>query len=331
MDSAGQTLASEEASALDRANALEVLGNWRTAHSFALNSMQLTLRKRAAAVCQKPLIAQRLKRVSSIVAKLRRFPKMNLSRMQDIAGCRAIVDTVDEVRCLEETYKTSRQKHKLVNEKDYITSPQPSGYRGIHLIYKFESAKSADHTGRLIEVQIRSRLQHAWATAVETVGTFVKQSLKASQGSDDWLRFFSLAASLFAIREGCPTVPDTPEYSDELQLKTRNLFDGLKADTVLSAYSRVIQVFEQKKMNFAYYFLLELRPAEGRLMIESFRRTELGIATKRYLDRERAQDGNSQTVLVVADSIKALKQAYPNYFLDTHEFIKALKSAIGRG
>jgi hypothetical protein len=32
-------------------------------------------------------------------------------------------------------------------------------------------------------------------------------------------------------------------------------------------------------------------------------------------------------VLVSVDSLEALKKAYPNYFLDTHRFIQAVKHA----
>jgi hypothetical protein len=35
-----------------------------------------------------------------------------------------------------------------------------------------------------IEMQLRSQYQHAWATAVETVGTFIGQALKSSIGPE---------------------------------------------------------------------------------------------------------------------------------------------------
>jgi len=50
-------------------------------------------------------------------------------------------------------------------------------------------------------MQIRSRVQHAWATAVETVDMFSGQALKSSHGDDKWLRFFAVAASEMAYIE----------------------------------------------------------------------------------------------------------------------------------
>lgn len=77
-------------------------------------------------------------------------------------------------------------KHELEAVDDYIADPRSSGYRGTHLIYRYFSDRVETYNGLRVEVQLRSHLQHAWATAVETVGTFLKQALKASQGHEQW-------------------------------------------------------------------------------------------------------------------------------------------------
>jgi hypothetical protein len=69
---------------------------------------------------------------------------------------------------------------------------------------------ASTYNGLRIEMQLRSRLQHAWATAVETVGTFLRQALKSSQGEGAWLKFFALMGSALARREHTPLVPGTP-------------------------------------------------------------------------------------------------------------------------
>jgi ppGpp synthetase/RelA/SpoT-type nucleotidyltranferase len=190
VDKAGRILVSDKASPAEIDSALEILNNWRSSHSFPLNAIQMGIRKACNKYDTNFLVAQRLKRVSSIIQKLRRFPRMDLSRMQDIGGCRAVVASVDAVEELRNRYRNSSIKHELVNEKDYIQSPKSSGYRGIHLIYKYKSDKKQTYNGLQIEIQIRSRLQHAWATAVETVGTFLQNSLKSSEGPEQWLTFF---------------------------------------------------------------------------------------------------------------------------------------------
>ncbi|MEO9230043.1 MAG: DUF6456 domain-containing protein [Devosia sp.] len=132
------------------------------------------------------LVAQRIKRMSSIEMKLQRFPTMTLSQMQDIGGCRAVVSDASTVNDLVDSYLTSDLKHKLHTNDDYIISPKDTGYRGRHLIYRYYSDKIATYNDLKIEMQFRSQFQHAWATAVEIVGTFTRQALKSSQGEENW-------------------------------------------------------------------------------------------------------------------------------------------------
>jgi ppGpp synthetase/RelA/SpoT-type nucleotidyltranferase len=120
VDAAGRALADSGGVGLDRDAALEVVNNWRSAHSFPLNTIQMGLRQKARSVYASALVAQRLKRVPSTIQKLQRFPTMKLSRMQDIGGCRAVVRSIGEVRGIRAAYARSRSKHRLVNEKDYI-------------------------------------------------------------------------------------------------------------------------------------------------------------------------------------------------------------------
>ena len=95
---------------------------WRTIHAPAINTFQATLRDKLKRYGFKDyLIAQRLKRAVSIVSKLERFTTMKLSTMQDIAGLRAILKNIDQVRNLENSYRTSNFNHLLVDDKDYIS------------------------------------------------------------------------------------------------------------------------------------------------------------------------------------------------------------------
>jgi|ERR1051326_26355 ppGpp synthetase/RelA/SpoT-type nucleotidyltranferase len=332
VDAAGQLLASGDASPEEMNQALEILNNWRAAHSFPLNTMQVGLRRLARGADEHALIAQRLKRVSSILQKLRRFSHMNLSRMQDIGGCRAVLNTSAEVRKVRLEYAKSRQQHQFVGEKDYITVPKESGYRGIHLVYRYESDRTPAYNGRLIEIQLRSRLQHAWATAVETVGTFLQQSLKASEGSGRWLRFFAVTSSAFALAEGTPIVPGTPQDQKLLRAEVSSLAGELQVRKKLTAFAQALKIAEDTKTKSAQYFLLSLTPAQGHLAVYGYTKQELEQATSHYLEIEKSQANTpgAQTVLVAVDSLSALKRAYPNYFLDTEVFLASLGRVIGR-
>jgi hypothetical protein len=309
--------------------ALAVVNNWRSSHSFPLNTMQVGLRAKARQVDADALVAQRIKRLSSIEAKLLRFDRMNLARMQDLGGCRAIVSNVAKVSELVGLYEASRIKHKLVGKDDYIANPQASGYRGVHLIYKYFSDRSATYNGLQIELQLRSPLQHAWATAVETVGTFLRQALKASQGHADWLRFFSLMGSALALRERTPLVPGTPQQRGELEEELRESAASLDVERRLQAYGSALRTLEDASVANADFFLLALNPGEGTVNIRGYAKSELQQATGDYMATERALDSvpGAEAVLVSVESLAALRRAYPNYFLDTTAFLKALQRA----
>jgi putative GTP pyrophosphokinase len=80
---AGEALRSPARDALSGADA-SALENWRASHNAVLNKFQAILRGRTKG--KGIVVAQRLKRRATIVDKLHREPKMQLSRMDDVAG-----------------------------------------------------------------------------------------------------------------------------------------------------------------------------------------------------------------------------------------------------
>jgi hypothetical protein len=308
--------------------ALTVISNWRSAHSRPLYTFRFGLRRYAEVIDPSVLVAQRIKRLSSIALKLEIRPKMRLSQMQDIGGCRAVVNSVADVKRLHERYKNSEIKHKLVSTDDYIAVPKPSGYRSLHLVYSYYSDRKKTHNGLKIEIQIRSQLQHAWATAVETVGTFIRQALKSSIGEDDWLRFFALMGTALAEREDSAPVPDTPTGSHELRTELREYAKKLDVTARLQAYGEALHSIETLPAE-ADYYLLELDPSLMQIKVTGFKQKDLAVATNAYLAVEKnIQGSNSDAVLVSVDSMTSLRRAYPNYFLDTNLFVEAVKAAI---
>jgi len=308
--------------------ALDVINNWRSSHSFPLNTFQTGLRKKARGLDTRAVIAQRLKRLSYIELKLELIPQMQLSRMQDIGGCRAVVRDVAAVRRLAKLYEGSAIKHRLVREDDYIEHPKESGYRGIHLVYTYFSDRKTTYNGLRIEVQLRSKLQHAWATAVETVGTFLRQALKSSQGETAWLRFFALMGSALAWRERTALVHGTPASALALRSALKAAADSLQVEAKLTGYGHALQTIEHVG-GPEEWFLLQLDPTANTTQVTGYKRGEAETATRDYLAAEIALEGRpgAEAVLVSVDSVTALRTAYPNYFLDTKAFVEAYKVA----
>jgi hypothetical protein len=308
---------------------LDVISNWRACHNFPLNTFQSGLRRRARVIDPACLVAQRIKRLSSIALKLERFPSMTLSQMQDIGGCRAVMSSSAKVRELVKAYRRSDIKHELSQMDDYIRDPKESGYRGVHLVYKYHSDKKADYNGLKIEMQLRSQMQHIWATAVETVGTFTEQALKSSQGEEDWLRFFALMGTVFAIAERTPPVPQTPT-GPELLMELAALAEKLDVQGQLNTFGGALQVIESRDQKDDHFYLLELDPRNKQLNVTAFRASESDAAENAYLEAEKRMrlSPGAQAVLVSVDRITSLRRAYPNYFLDTGNFVSLLNDAL---
>jgi len=326
---AGECLINEDASDEDISVAMDVLSNWRSAHAYPMHAILIFLRNQSAKIDGKSIVVQRLKRTPSIVGKLKRIDGMKLHRMQDISGCRSVVSNISKVRALRDSIVDSRTRHKLHREDDYITQPKPSGYRGVHLVYKYNGQKTA-YQDYFVEIQLRSKVQHAWATAVEVVEHFTKQALKASQGNKDWLNFFRYASAEFAKLENSaidPGLVGTDTYAELLRLEQK-----LNAKVRLNAFTVSTQFISERSDRKSDYFLLELTEHASQIQVTQFSPENLGQATNQYIECEKKAKARPEydVVLVSASSVHNLMAAYPNYFADSKGFVKHLEQVIQR-
>jgi ppGpp synthetase/RelA/SpoT-type nucleotidyltranferase len=317
---------------LDWARIAPIINNWRACHGYPLNTFQINLRRTARRFDEAPLIAQRTKRLNSIAHKLDREPQMKLSQMQDIGGCRAVVKSIIAARRLHHFYRDeSEMKHKFAKCDDYIKEPRATGYRSIHLVYRFFSDKKAGApwNGLKIEMQIRSQYQHAWATAVETVGTFLGEALKSASGPDEWLRFFALMGSVIAMRERAPLVPGTPTQRQALITELDHHAYILNVENRLVAFGNAMRSITTAT-DRAHWYLLKLDASASQLVVTGFKRDEFEEAQTSYSEAEELVKGKPgrDAVLVSVDSLAALERAYPNYFADTRVFVELMKQAL---
>jgi ppGpp synthetase/RelA/SpoT-type nucleotidyltranferase len=325
----------------DYETATDIVNNWRAVHSYPLQAMKMTLKRRAKHIYPPAIVAQRLKRLASIKLKLKLSKETghhpNLSQMQDIGGCRAVMETVSQVRRLERTFEEACKKNphrgpQYFKTSYYIASPKDNGYRSVHLVYKFRSI-SPEHScynGQRIEIQLRSRPQHYWATAVETYSTFSGEALKSNIGSEEWIHFFALVSSAIALSEKSPTVPGTPATMDELVPEIRELYTGLNIHNVLSGWSAATKYTKEEPNELiqqAAMYMLVLEPEKFFVSVYPFNRDQLAEANGLYAKFEK-EHPELQAVLVSVDSISALRTAYPNYFLDTNSFITLVEKMI---
>ena len=319
---AGKLIRDPNCSAEDYFSSVLVLDNWRAAHAYPLHVIYVNLRRHAKNFPE-TIVAERLKRLDSIVRKLDRFQNMSLWTMQDLGGCRVIVPTMRQLYKIASDYEHSRILHFKKYEDDYLVHPKSSGYRSLHQVYQYHSDTSEVYNNNmLIEVQFRTHLQHSWATAVETLGLFTNQSIKSGQCDDETNRFFALVSSLFANEERSIAVPNTPNNVDETIKEIRELNQSGHYLAKLRAINVAANHIPTKSTEDIGYVILNVSLADRKLSMYYFKASEHSRALDYYqaIESRRSRE-KTDAVLVRTSSIRALKLAYPNYFADNSIFL----------
>lgn len=310
--------------ASDLAEARAVLSNFRSAHAFPLNAVTVTVRQKALNVNPNAIVAQRLKRLPTILDKLKRIPTMSVTTMQDLGGCRVVFASLDEVdQLVKDLRGAPRARNRVVRVYDYLrhdpenehSGPKSSGYRGMHLAYEYRASKK-EYEGLRIELQVRTQLQHAWATAVETMDLFSGSELKYSKGDPKVIRFFVVVSSLMAIEEHVAPVPGAEGAAHVWVAEMRDLEAELEIVARLRGYAAIVGNHATSDRRNA--LTLELRRSAGTLTVAVHER--MADAESRLAELEALQDDDLDVVLVNIARISQLQAAYPNYYADTSMF-----------
>jgi ppGpp synthetase/RelA/SpoT-type nucleotidyltranferase len=331
INKAGKILTKDSFFDPDYQNALDLANRWRACHAYPINTFQATLRLKVKMCTGESIVAQRLKRMPTIIDKLIRFPNMQLTTMQDIAGLRAILESVNDVQKVADSYVNNKAfPHEFVDQYDYISNPRDlDGYRSHHITYKYKNKHNPSYDGLRVEIQLRTRLQHIWATAVETMGTFLGQALKSKQGDQEWLDFFAAVSSAFSYLEGTPQVPRFSHLSRKKTIAlVAEMENNLGAIEKMKNFSTVISSIGSKK-SYTYH-LLVLNSLEHSISVYTYDRENFEKAMEDYtkFESDAAKGSKLEPVLVSAGPMENLRKAYPNLFLDISEFEKTLMTLI---
>jgi putative GTP pyrophosphokinase len=304
----------------------EVLTQFRSRHTQALiyfnNSITKLLEAKKHRL-SKGILIQRLKRRESIEAKLNNIYK--LSKIQDIGGLRVILKDMEGVETMRKVLSNKKWQHKEKKQNDYIKTPKTDGYRSFHLVYEYIQQ---DKSPVNIEIQIRTTLQHIWATAVESMGVILGQRLKSGEGDEEIRDFFAFASSGFALIEEC-NVLEAHKNMDKNAIYGNIIekYNRLNIKQKLESFSYTDKM--PKPSASDYYYLIESNYSEIHMMssvnIKRYKKKQQEEANNAYTNAEKNRADGQQVVLVSAKDIIKLKKAFPNYFFDTQEFIKKME------
>ncbi len=297
-----------------------VIDEWRAAHRGVLNTFQAILRTRTRGT--EIVVAQRHKRRTTIFGKLIRFPGMQLARMDDVAGCRLIFNSIEELYSFRKTFHKARFRHHLKNnldKYDYIKNPKDTGYRGVHDVYNYDVNSNTGRKlkGLMVEIQYRTNIQHAWATAVEVIGFITESQPKFQEGDRRYQVALALASEIlaraFENSDGPHPELDSQNLVKEFlkineEIGLLNMLRGLNsADTEVSSKRNTILIFSET----------------GDLEVRSFR--DSTDALRALFELEEEMPGRD-IVLVKADTTDEIRFAFKNYFSDAQDFINLLES-----
>lgn len=297
-----------------------VVEEWRGAHRGVLNTFQAILRNRTRG--KMITVAQRHKRRSTIFDKLHRIPGMQLARMDDIAGCRLIFENLQSLHSFRVSLHKARFNHRRRNEAgkyDYISSPKPTGYRGIHDVYEYDvrSEVGRNLKGLYVEIQYRTLVQHSWATAVEVIGFVTENQPKFQKGDKRYERAMALASEILARAFEDATGPHPNLSNRDVLEQFLALDDELHLLATLRGLNSANKAVTEKRNA-----ILIFGPSAD-LEILEFRDATDALKALFQLEKERT---DADVVLVRADTSDEVRLAFKNYFSDARDFIQLVEA-----
>lgn len=314
----------------------KALADFRVGHRNiieAFRNQHNTLLKKSPWNRRSILFASRLKKRQTIRHKLSsRHQQMDLSRMHDIAGCRLIFLTLNNLveyrtKFLEKSKKNNHYVRLYDdNRYDYIAHPRDTGYRSIHDVYE---EVTDDSIKAKIEVQYRTLAQHSWATALEIWDQSHAKGAKFGLEDPEIQGLFRLYSELlwrFTDWDGTPGTREKNNLTDE------ELYNAISANErrlhVLDELSKVKGV--QMQMSFKSDKVLLQRnvskssPLQDNVMLEARQLSWDQVAS--VLFENELNDANDW--VFVQTNPKILRRAYNNYFDDTKGFVKRIRAAM---
>jgi len=156
---------------------IKILDEYRRSFGPAYNTVIETVREKL----NLESTGRPAKSTTSIIEKLKR-ESIRLTQIQDIAGCRIVLDDILEQDRIVESLTVLFPQTRIFDRRK-----NPShGYRAVHVIPELR--------GKSIEIQVRTRLQHLWAELSEKIADSVGPAIKYG-GGEQRIRLLLLGIS----------------------------------------------------------------------------------------------------------------------------------------
>ncbi len=302
---------------------LEQLQEYRTSFKEDISPVFENVAKIAKRIRKDSLISLRIKRIESILSKIKREPTMSLGNMGDIAGCRVIVHSKSALSLIRNQIS---EIYEVTRVKDYIKEPKPDGYRGYHIYIK-----SPVNNHKQVEIQLRHVRTHKWASLVEIIDIIYDLKLKEGQKHPDLQNFLYLLSL------------------DKDNLAISQIAQILEVDYKYDIYKKLNQVFIQNHIPIRKswleanneknhsYFIIEV-DKDKKSSIKALDNYQ--VAEKEYFKMFLSnQISNFVLIFIENPKFKEVCIAYASYMMIKHDYLddwnyfakKTLKSESKHG
>jgi len=295
----------------------EVLDKYREEHLQPLTETTLELQHWLTGYESDYYIAQRLKRKPQIIRKLGRL-SVRLTQLQDIGGCRIIVEKnadVDRLLSFIEDQVRNQSTLSIDRITDYRDRGRDvTGYRALHILLS--------RGGYKIELQIRSRIQHYWSESIERTSVVYGYYLKEGEGDAAVIAYFQrLSDAFFELESGREPSPKTKLEIDELKSRSEQIIEGSERGRVLDSYVnegiiKTLTEIESKNPNPINNWIIVFDWNTGAFVSWDIVGRSPEEAMKSYIQYENAYpvEKHFEVVLIGSSKVATVRRTHSHYF-----------------
>lgn len=295
----------------------DTLDAFREAHLQPLTETTLELQRWLADYKSDYYIAQRLKRKPQIIRKLSRL-SVRLTQLQDIGGCRIIVEKnadVDRLLAFIEECVAKQVTLSIERITDYRDKGRDiTGYRAVHVLMA--------RGGHKLELQIRSRIQHYWSESIERTSVVYGYYLKENEGDPAVISYFQrLSDAFFELESGREPSAATKLEIDRLKDQSETIIDASERGKVLDSFvnESIIKTLTEKEArnpNPINNWIIVFDWNTGAFVSWDIVDRSPEEAMKAYVQYENIYpvERNFEVVLIGSSKVATVRRTHSHYF-----------------
>jgi ppGpp synthetase/RelA/SpoT-type nucleotidyltranferase len=316
IDKAGRLLSNSGELTEESIELEDVFDAYRASHLEPLSQTTLELQQWLHEYGRRYYIAQRLKRKPQILRKLRRL-SVRLTQLQDIGGCRIIVDNNKDVDDLVNYFQSQIGKtptFSITKITDYrVKGRDDTGYRSVHLILSRDE--------RALELQVRSRIQHYWSESIERTSVIYGHHLKEKEGNHTVISYFKVLSDVFyEIESGREPSSQSKIDLDRLRLGAQDIIDKSDKFKVLDSFVnedivRTLTSTQGSSDSLNNWIIVFDWNSGDFLTWEAVgRATDDAVKKYIYYENQFPTEKNYEVVMIGSSDIASVRQTHSHYF-----------------